>query len=84
MKRFSTDGQVHPVGRVAAGGVGCHRNASLNQVAQGDQEEIDRLFGYRQSIIHLDAAISNLTSSVSNGTWPQIKVQAHNNSKQQE
>jgi hypothetical protein len=56
----------------------------VNQVAQGDQEEIDRLFGYRQSIIHLDAAISNLTSPVSNGARPQIKMQAHNNSKQQE
>jgi hypothetical protein len=33
MKRFSTDGQVHPVGRVAAGGVGCHGNGRLPKVA---------------------------------------------------
>ena len=42
---------------------------------------MDRLFGDRQSIVHLDGAVSNVTSSVSNGAWPQINIQAHEKGK---
>jgi hypothetical protein len=42
---------------------------------------MDRLFGDSQSIVHLDRAVSTVTSSVCNGAWPQIKIQAHEKGK---